>query len=394
MRKLIFLLYLACLSINSHAQLYRQSEGNPDVFLSARHSAIQRKKIILPEVNGYKVYTADLHSHTIYSDGKVTPELRVKEAWLDGLDILAVSEHLQSVKLEKLMVNYMDEYITAGGVKVDVKSITSYPEDRHFKTDRNYSIKLAKAAAKKQGLTIIPAVEIASNVDAVMHYNALFITDANTIYTLDPKQTIINARKQGALIMHNHPGWRRPDMQMVDSSRNMYEENLIDGVETMNGISFYPKAVDWAEEYGLFVASCSDVHETIYHSFGPGEILRNMTLIFANDTTPESLKEALLARRTLAYSLGTLTGTEQLLKDFFKASTSIQVHNKKSKGMRMVSVRNNTSISHVLNHEGELIDLKPFESITLAVKKSENLKFTVETMWYSSKGHPVIEYQL
>lgn len=394
MKKLIFLLSLVCLSINASAQLYRQSESNPDVFLPARHAPIQQKKIVLPEVNGYKVYTADLHSHTIYSDGKVTPELRVKEAWLDGLDILAISEHFQSIKLEKRMVDYMDEYLTAGGVQVDVKSITSYPEDGHFKTDRNYSIKLAKSAAKKLGLTIIPAVEIASSVDAVMHYNALFIKDANIIYTSDPKQTIINARKQGALIMHNHPGWRRPDMQMVDSSRNMYEENLIDGVETMNGISFYPKAVDWAEEYGLFVASCSDVHETIYHSFGSGDVLRNMTLIFADDKTPKSLKEALLARRTLAYSLGTLTGTEQLLKDFFKASTSIEVKKSRTKGMKMVSVKNNTSISHVLNHDGKLVDLRPFESVTLTVRKSDKLEFTVETMWYSSDKHPVIEYEL
>ena len=384
---------LACLSITANAQLYRQDKNNPDIFHSAGHETVQRKNIILPEVNGYKVFTADLHSHTVYSDGQVTPELRVKEAWLDGLDILAISEHLQSVKLEKRMIDYMDEYLTAGGVEVDVKSITSYPEDCSFKTDRNYSIRLARSAAKKLGLTIVPAVEIASNVDAVMHYNALFIKDANVIYAPDPKQSIMNARKQGALIMHNHPGWKRHDVQMVASSKGMYEEGLIDGVETMNGRSFYPKTVDWADQYGLFVASCSDEHGIIYHKFGPGDELRNMTLIFAKDKTPKSLKEALLARRTLAYSLGTLTGTEQLLKDFFKASTSVEVL-KKVKGKKMVSLKNNTSISHVLNHEGELIELKPFESVTLAVKKSDDLKFTVETMWYSSEGHPVIEYKL
>lgn len=393
MRKLFILLSLACLSINAHAQLYRQNESNPDIFHSARHEEFQRKNIILPEVNGYKAFTADLHSHTIYSDGNVTPELRVKEAWLDGLDILAVSDHFQSIKLEKRMVDYMDEYLSAAGVKVDVKSITSYPEDGHFKTDRNYSIKLARTAAKKLGLTIIPAVEISSSVDAVMHYNALFIKDANTIYTPDPKQTIINARKQGALIMHNHPGWRRPDVQMVPSSKDMYEEGLIDGVETMNGRSFYPKTVDWADKYGLFVASCSDEHGIIYHKFGPGNELRNMTLIFAKDMSPKSLKEALLAGRTLAYSFGTMTGTEQLLKDFFMASTSVEVL-KKAKGKKMVSVKNNTSIPHVLNYGGELIDLKPLESVTLVVNKSDDLKFTVETMWYSSEGHPVIEYQL
>ena len=118
-----------------------------------------------------------------------------------------------------------------------------------------------------------------------------------------------------------------------------------------------------------------------------------MTLIFAKDMSPKSLKEALLAGRTLAYSFGTMTGTEQLLKDFFMASTSVEVL-KKAKGKKMVSVKNNTSIPHVLNYGGELIDLKPLEGVTLVVNKSDDLKFTVETMWYSSEGHPVFEYKL
>ena len=49
-----------------------------------------RQEITIPQILGYNVYTADLHTHTIYSDGNVTPELRVREAWQDGLDILAI----------------------------------------------------------------------------------------------------------------------------------------------------------------------------------------------------------------------------------------------------------------------------------------------------------------
>ena len=40
----------------------------------------QRNEIILPKVNGYNIYKADLHLHTIYSDGDVTPAIRVDEA--------------------------------------------------------------------------------------------------------------------------------------------------------------------------------------------------------------------------------------------------------------------------------------------------------------------------
>ena len=41
-----------------------------------------------------------------------------------------------------------------------------------------------------------------------------------------------------------------------------------------------------------------------------------MTLIFAKDKSLESLKEAMKARRTLAYSFGTIAGEAQLLVDF------------------------------------------------------------------------------
>ena len=50
-----------------------------------------RSEMILPMVNGYNVYKADLHTHTIYSDGNVAPKYRVREApyigiffWIDS----------------------------------------------------------------------------------------------------------------------------------------------------------------------------------------------------------------------------------------------------------------------------------------------------------------------
>lgn len=63
-----------------------------------RHSQrreAHRREIVIPQVNGYTVYKADLHIHTIYSDGSVTPEYRVREAWMDGLDVMACTEHLE-----------------------------------------------------------------------------------------------------------------------------------------------------------------------------------------------------------------------------------------------------------------------------------------------------------
>lgn len=43
---------------------------------------------------GYWVST-DLHIHTVFSDGNVWPTLRVEEARREGLDLIAMTEHLE-----------------------------------------------------------------------------------------------------------------------------------------------------------------------------------------------------------------------------------------------------------------------------------------------------------
>ncbi|MBQ1213618.1 MAG: histidinol-phosphatase, partial [Tidjanibacter sp.] len=66
-----------------------QDAKNPQMARHVKRQNPLRKEIIIPQVNGYNVYKADLHTHTIYSDGSVTPHYRVQEAWLDGLDVMA-----------------------------------------------------------------------------------------------------------------------------------------------------------------------------------------------------------------------------------------------------------------------------------------------------------------
>ena len=71
----------------------------------------ERTEIIIPKVNGLNVYKSDLHLHTIYSDGDVTPEMRVIEAWQDGLDIIAITDHMEYRRIEREMFKYMKDYI-------------------------------------------------------------------------------------------------------------------------------------------------------------------------------------------------------------------------------------------------------------------------------------------
>ena len=54
-----------------------------------------RNELRLPDIAGYETLTGDFHIHTVFSDGKVWPDVRVNEAWRDGLDVIAVTDHLE-----------------------------------------------------------------------------------------------------------------------------------------------------------------------------------------------------------------------------------------------------------------------------------------------------------
>ena len=51
--------------------------------------------IIFPDVEGRLTLISDLHTHSVFSDGHVWPNIRVSEAQRNGLDILAITEHLE-----------------------------------------------------------------------------------------------------------------------------------------------------------------------------------------------------------------------------------------------------------------------------------------------------------
>ncbi len=54
-----------------------------------------RSPIQLPEVPGYVTLKCDFHIHTVFSDGLVWPSLRAEEAWREGLDAIAITDHIE-----------------------------------------------------------------------------------------------------------------------------------------------------------------------------------------------------------------------------------------------------------------------------------------------------------
>jgi hypothetical protein len=288
----------------------------------------------------------------------------VKEAWLDGLDIIAVTEHIEYRPFENEMKGYL------GGKK---------------DPDLNAAVKLAQKEAEYWDIFIIPGTEITRHGTHIGHFNALFTKDNNKIYDDDPVQSIRNAKKQGALVQHNHPGWIRTNIDYTETEKIAYDEGLIDGVEVMNFYEFYPGIIDRVRERNLFIAANTDVHASTAEDFNSDGFMRPITLIFAEERTEKGIREALESCRTLAFGFNMVCGDEQLLKDFFTASVKVS----KLSGKAFM-LTNQTSVPYTIQQEGKNpVSLAPFSTIKLEGDPT----FKVLNMLCSKEAHPVIDYK-
>ena len=394
MKKLLTLAVALAATLSASAQLYYTDSANKDMLRFNEREGRQRVEMILPQVRGFNIYKADLHNHTIFSDGSVTPEFRIQEAWHDGLDVIAVTEHVEYRPYEGKMMNFLTGYVPKNVKPANSNVIRSEATDAGILSDLNYPVKLYQNAAKAYGITVIPGAEITREPTVIGHYNALFTKDNNTIYAKDPLQSIRNAKAQGAIVMQNHPGWRRTSLDMMEFEEKVYAENLIDGIEIVNGGEFYPRAITRALKHKFFMSSNTDIHGSTSEDYvigGNGR--RNMTFIFAQENTLEALREAMESKRTLAYSHGTLAGEQSLLVDLFKASIATKVIQTASSGAKTVLLTNNSSIKYTLRFgNANPVILEPFTSIRATSGKDGKLAVKVENMWCGEDAHPVVEW--
>ena len=390
MKKLFFLTAALVTFTTVVAQpIYYQDKGNKDMIRHTLRNEVLRNEIILPKVNDYLVLKSDLHIHTVYSDGNVTPEYRVQEAWTDGLDVMAITDHVEYRRWEGQMVTFLKGYMPEGTKAENTNLVGKKADERGILSDLNLPCRVAKSSAEQYGLILIPGIEITRDPLTIGHYNALFVKDANTIYDADPIVSIKNAREQGAIIVQNHPGWRRKNLEVLEFEQKVYAEDLIDGVEIMNGSEFYPTVVDRASEKKMFMSANTDIHGTTARDYTSVGQLRDMTLILAKDKSLDSVKEALMARRTLAYAYGSIAGEEQLVRDFFNACITYETLFEKDGKQRKVRMSNPTSMTFVLNFGGNPVQLRPFTSRDVTVNKGKDVTFTVENLWVpGEKNHP------
>lgn len=363
MKKITAILAAALVCAGLSAQTKEQAKENPDLFRAIRD--LSRTEIIIPDIDGFKALKTDLHAHTFYSDGDCSPEYRVKEAWRDGLDAIAITDHIEYRPTDNKMQNYLD-----------VK--------KKGETNLNYSVQLAQGAATGYGLLVIPGIEITRNPREIGHFNALFTTDNNKIPDDDPLVAIRNAKAQNAIVQFNHPGWARNDANFTETATKAMQEGMIDGIEAFNGEEFYPKNIEDALNNNCYIAGNTDIHPTTYDFYLRSGYYRNMTIVFASECSLPAIREALQARRTIAYSCGTLAGSKEMLEKFFFASVDIKKVYVDDNGNGNFLFTNKTSFPYLLNSPVTSVNvlLPPLSSIRVSFKKGEPIICTVSNMFY------------
>jgi 3',5'-nucleoside bisphosphate phosphatase len=366
----LFLFLFLCGSMLTHAQT-----DDGVLRMNEFRNSKKRKIIQVPGFGGFQTLKCDFHMHTVFSDGHVWPSVRVQEAWQEGLDVISITDHIE---------------------------VTPHRND--VAVNHNRAWELAKEMAAENNLVFIKGTEITRQTPPG-HFNALFIDDASGYIEENAnkkdKQAVMKAADQNAFIFWNHPGWQvnriEGSYEWIDFVDELYEDEILQGIEVFNGFSFHKKALDWCVDKDLTVLGTSDIHNLVEHDYDlGGYIHRSMTLVFAKERTAASVRDALEAGRTVAWSSKYIAGKEKHVKDLFHAcvETGPRFHSKE--GRNFYEIKNNSELYFELelksgNGTGK-VTLYPWSSqIISAPEEQRSLKYEVVTAFIRSDKNLVVD---
>ena len=400
---IIFLLFLTS-EIFSH-----ETAGS---FSSYR---IPERAIEFPDTDKYLTIVADLHTHSVFSDGHVWPNIRISEALRDGLDAIAITEHLE----------YQPH-------------ISDIPHK-----DRNTAYRIAAEAAKNTNLIVISGSEI-TRENPIGHMNAIFIEDSNKLMSLDKSKIaeadkLVEQRKDevavhGGIDMANHLAlaslwpvanavnkaneqggfvfWNHPTYKVNNGIATLSKEHIefikngtLHGIEVVNENIFSEEALTIALEYNLTIIGTSDVHNLIDWDYSSHQGQhRPVTLILAKERTKPAIKEALMKGRTIVWYKNLLIGRENNIQPLLNAMMRIDsARYQDNSEILEVIIKNNSDTkiqmtnlsdySFTSNHD--IIEIPAHSTINLDVKTKEqltsiSLEFEILNALVRPKTHPTL----
>lgn len=377
--KSLFVALLMCSSLYVRAQ---NVEGDGMLYLQEQRRPAMREQIMIPAVGEYTVLKCDFHMHTIFSDGLVWPTIRTQEAWEEGLDALAITDHI--------------EY---------------HPHHNDVSTGHNRAHDIAQEDALRKGLILIRGSEITRDTPPG-HFNAIFTTD-NSLFSEDKSskqdlESIMAAKEQGAFIFWNHPGWK-PNIEgsytWLPFIDQIYREGALRGIEVINGFGFHKRALDWCVDHNLTVMGTSDIHNLVRHDYDRtrGYIHRTMTLVLAKDRSADGIREALESGRTIAWASKLLAGREENVRALFDACVSISrpyhsVSGKKAE-TNYYTISNNSDLYFELDLQSgdgtKRVVLYPRSSQILTARAGQStVSYEVSNTYIRSDKHLSVTFDL
>jgi len=341
-----------------------------------------REIINIPEVNGYQVLKCDFHTHTVFSDGLVWPNIRAQEAWEEGLDAMALTEHI--------------EY---------------HPHKDYVEVNHNRSHELIENLSKRNNVLLIKGTEITRQTPPG-HFNAIFIGDASSYIEDNVSEkdwkAVMKAADQNAFIFWNHPGWKpniEGSYEWLPFLEDLRKKNALHGIEVINGFGFHMKALDWCVDKGLTVMGTSDIHNLVGHDYDRSRkyVHRTMTLVMAKERTPEAIREALDAGRTVAWASKYLVGKEENVKNLFNACVKLLPghYSQERSGIKTnyYEIQNNSDLYFELELTSgkgtRKITLYPMSSQLLSAEAGQqSISYDVTNAYVRSDKHLNINFSL
>ena len=282
-----------------------------------------RQPLPVPDIPGYRTLKADFHLHTVFSDGNVWPTVHVQDAWRDGLDVIALTEHA--------------EY---------------HPHASDVNTDIGRSFAVAKPLADQLGLMLVPAIEITKPdplkaplvlPEGSAHFNALFVSDWNALNVPDDlMEALRRAKAQNAFVFWNHPRFRVSRARWFPPIARAFDAGLFNGMELVNGPDFYDEAYAWIDERHLTILADSDAHDPVPPRTATWH--RPITLLFARTADLDGVRDALASRRTAAWLGDDVWGAEEHLRALWSAAVTVESQALARKGGLALRVRNASAI--------------------------------------------------
>ena len=342
------------------------------------------RQVDFPDIPGFQTLSADLHIHTVFSDGNVWPTIRVQEAVRDSLDAIAITDHI--------------EYLPH---KQDIPPV-----------NRNRSFDVAKGSADRAGILLVRGTEITRELPPG-HANALFLSDVNPLVLDEPMDQFREARNQDAFVFWNHPSWegqqRNTVATITDLHKELISDGLLHGIEVVNGHMYSEEALQIALDHNLTIMGTSDVHDLVdwdYDIENGGH--RPATLVFVRERSLSGLKQGLFRRRTVVFYHDYLIGREEYLMPLLHAIIQVKdVRYADFADVLSVTLVNNSSCNLILANQSDfgfhtnsdIVTIPHHGSVTLHVQTGQilptiELEFQVMNAITAPKTHPVITVPL